>query len=356
MTHKLGLEDVLTEERIADIRSTVLNEIDTEAPDLAPGPGRQRPRWIVWGAAAAITMIVGTGLVASIGSQQGLMVSQSTDDAAVVTNSAGRAPDPGFEVVESADAFDGDSSAVAGEELGESVTEADSTFVITGNIRATASDPAQVASEISQFATAHGGRIDSRYESGDSGSSGAERSSVEMNVRVSPGDVDDLAELVGEHATIEDRRTDSVDVGETVRDVEARIGALEVSVERLESLMADADSTEDLLRIEDMMSARQANLDSLRAQQRGLEDEISLASIWVVVDSEPSVNVGSVEPGGLLGGLATGWNLLISAVNYALTTVGFLLVWAIPVVLVLWTARWLSRRFDRRRQSPHPPA
>ncbi|EUA89191.1 hypothetical protein I551_4359 [Mycobacterium ulcerans str. Harvey] len=81
-------------------------------------------------------------------------------------------------------------------------------------------------------------------------------------------------------------------------DLDARIEALQTSVNRLRELMGRAGSVADLLAAESSLTERQAELDSLRAQRTTLGDEISYATINVTLSSKPTV-----APGGFLGAL-----------------------------------------------------
>ena len=54
-------------------------------------------------------------------------------------------------------------------------------------------------------------------------------------------------------------------------DLDARIKALQTSVDRMTQLLAQATRIEDLLAIETQLSQRQAELDSLKAQRTWLE-------------------------------------------------------------------------------------
>lgn len=66
-------------------------------------------------------------------------------------------------------------------------------------------------------------------------------------------------------------------------DLDARIGALEVSITRLRQLLATAETTKDLIDIEAELTARQAELDSLVAQRAALSDQVAQSTLVVSV-------------------------------------------------------------------------
>ncbi|PQM45786.1 hypothetical protein C1Y40_04045 [Mycobacterium talmoniae] len=126
-------------------------------------------------------------------------------------------------------------------------------------------------------------------------------------------------------------------------DLDARIAALQTSVDRLTALMKAATSTADLLQAEDALSKRQADLDSLRAQRTQLGDQISFATITVTVSAE-----AAAPSTGFVASVRHGWHALVSATHGAIAVVGFLLPW-VPVLLLIAGGVMVLRRRIRRR-------
>lgn len=75
----------------------------------------------------------------------------------------------------------------------------------------------------------------------------------------------------------------SQDVTARVIDLESRIETAEASVGRLRSLIAEASDIEDIVALERELLAREAELESWRAQLRGLEDAVALATIELTI-------------------------------------------------------------------------
>lgn len=145
------------------------------------------------------------------------------------------------------------------------------------------------------------------------------------------------------------------DVTSQVVDLDARIKALQTSIDRMTQLLAEAVRIEDLLAIETQLSQRQAELDALTAQRTWLGDQVAMSTITVSLS--PVTTVTEVDAPGFVSGLQSGWAAFVSVIMVAVTALGFflpflmvLLVIAIPVAVIV--ARQVRRnRRDRTQQT-----
>ena len=225
-------------------------------------------------------------------------------------------------------------------------TPADGTYkrdiVTTGSMQIVVAEPAQAADRLVSAVTDAGGRVDSRSE--QSGSSSGSPT-VNLVLRVPADKLDGVLADANKLGTVESMSIGHTDVTSQRVDLDARIAALQTSVNRLMELMGRAGNVADLLAAESALTQRQADLDSLRAQRATLGDEISYATINVTISVKPP----TVTNGGFLGALQHGWQSLLSAANGVLLTIGFLLPW-LPVlaVLALLVVVVVRRRSARR--------
>ncbi|MGO9383478.1 MAG: DUF4349 domain-containing protein [Mycobacterium sp.] len=204
----------------------------------------------------------------------------------------------------------------------------DSTFkrdiVTTGSVQMIVAEPTQAADQLVSAVTDAGGRVDSRSER-----SGSSSPTVDLVVRIPADKLDGVLADAKKLGTVESMSIGHSDVTSQRVDLDARIEALQTSVNRLLQLMGRAGNVADLLAAESSLTQRQAELDSLRAQRAALGDQISYATINVSLSAKPTVTHG-----GFLGALQHGWQSLLSAVHGVVVTVGFLIPW-IPVLAVL---------------------
>ena len=197
-------------------------------------------------------------------------------------------------------------------------------IVTTGSVQMVVAEPTQVADRLVSAVTDAGGRVDSRSER-----SGSSSPTVDLVVRIPADKLDGVLADAKKLGTVESMSIRHTDVTSQRVDLDARVEALQTSVNRLLELMGRAGNVADLLAAESSLTQRQAELDSLRAQRAALGDQISYATIDVNLSAKPTVTHS-----GFLGALERGWHSLLSAVHGVVVAVGFLIPW-IPVLAVL---------------------
>ncbi len=354
-THDQTLPE-LSDERVAELEAQLFADIRADRSGIHARASRRRARgrlWLAGGAAAAVILVA-----AVIAPQLNLSTSGAQYDSA---------PAPEFAPHSDSDLGDGENSS-SGAAADEVFTDAptrggDDAAAPAREIIATASasvrvDDARIAAaELTDLAEGAGGYVEALsigaegerlFEGYDSGMvAPAPQTTTWLAVRVPAAQlprVIDALEGVGEVTTSQLDRRDVT--GEAV-DLRARIAALRTSVERLESLMAEASSTSDLLAAESALAERQAQLESFEQQLAHLEDQVGMSALTVSL-YEPS-EVVRADPAGFGDGIAAGWNGLVATLNGIVIALGFLLPW-LGVLVALGVVVWLIRRVARRRR------
>ncbi|WP_156687455.1 DUF4349 domain-containing protein [Mycobacterium sp. Marseille-P9652] len=213
-------------------------------------------------------------------------------------------------------------------------------IVTTGSLQMVVAEPAQVADRLVAAVTDAGGRVDSRSER-----SGSSSPTVDLVVRIPAVKLDGVLASAKKLGTVESMAINHTDVTSQRVDLDARIGALQTSVNRLLDLMGRAGSVGDLLSAESSLTQRQAELDSLRAQRATLGDQVSYATINVNLSPKPTVTQG-----GFLGALRHGWESLLSAVHGVVLAVGFLIPWIPVAAVIALVVLFVVRRRPFRRE------
>lgn len=222
----------------------------------------------------------------------------------------------------------------------------------TGTISLHSDDVEQARFDIQKVLDKLGGTISE--EDTDTDTDGElERS--RLVVRVPAADFDAAMTQIGEVAELVEANRKSEDVTTAVIDNEVRIRAQEKSLKRIEALLARATSIEDIVSIEQQLSNRQAELDSLKAQQKYLADQSSLSTVTVHLeqsDAEVEEKKDEEEHNAFVSGLLDGWDGLTGIGAGLATTVGVLLPF-VAVVGVLAVPAWLlARNLRRNRRRP----
>ncbi|WP_191089856.1 DUF4349 domain-containing protein [Nesterenkonia ebinurensis] len=212
-------------------------------------------------------------------------------------------------------------------------------------------DTREAVRQVVGLATGYGGYVEAREESTDDD---GEPVYASVTLRLPQDNLDELIEQLNDYGEVTDLTESAQDVTSTYRDLNARINALETSVDRLIEIMSEADSAEELLQIETTLSERQASLESLQAELNALEDQISLSTVHISFTTEP---ITEVDRDGFMGGLQSGWNALVGFINGFLVVAGALVPWlavlAVPGVVVLLL---LHRHRKKRAANPRPAA
>ncbi len=225
--------------------------------------------------------------------------------------------------------------------------------ITTGTLSLTVKAPVSAANAATQIVDAAGGRVDAMTE--QPGTSD-QRASATMTLRIPSAKLDATLTELKKLGTVNSVTTSAEDVTTQVKDVNARITALQTSVNRLLELMSKATSTADLISIESSLTQRQADLDSLISQQNYLKDQVSLATI--TLDLHAPGTVAAAGPDNFFSGLAAGWNALVVAAAGFLVFLGVVLPWLVLIALVggiVWGGIRLAGRAKRAKSQTPPP-
>lgn len=225
---------------------------------------------------------------------------------------------------------------------------ADRQVISTGYATVTADDPLAASSEAVSIVEAAGGRVDGRSEQAPTNGT---KGSVTLTLRI-PADaftatLDKLTDL-GRDVSVE---TQANDVTTQTQDLDARIGALRASVDRLLALLATAQDTAVLIELETAISGRQGELDSLESQRRYLADQVSMSTLTLTLISE--VDAPGETPQTFWDALVAGVASLGAFFSGAFLVLGYALPWlavvAVGAVLVMLIIR--RRRASRKART-----
>lgn len=148
----------------------------------------------------------------------------------------------------------------------------------------------------------------------------------------------------------------ATDVTEQQVDLDARIEVQQASVRRVKALLDRATSLSDVVRIEQELTTRQAELESLQARRRSLADQVAMSTITATVTTPDSL--AAFVPESQRPWWSQTWQAFTTSWSYVaigLAGMSPLLVLIVAGVLLAW---WLARRNARaaaRRESGVDP-
>ncbi|WP_168770827.1 DUF4349 domain-containing protein [Orlajensenia flava] len=243
--------------------------------------------------------------------------------------------------------------AADGTAKGDATTLEQRVVVTTGSMTVSSDDPIGAARQAAQLVVAASGRVDSRSESPATDEQAASASVV---LRIPADRFDAVVSSLDKLGRVSNFSTDAADVTQQKQDVDARITALDTSVKRLEQLMGSATNTTDLIDIENALSQRQADLDSLTTQRDYLADQVDYSTLTVQFGTGSVALPGA--PTTFWGGVLAGWAALGAFIAAALVVAGAVLPWllaaGVVAAIVLLVIRWARR--PRRAGAEDTPA
>ncbi len=220
------------------------------------------------------------------------------------------------------------------------------TVVYTGSITVRVDDVNKAAEELTRLATGAGGVVGGDQRQIDGG-----RSTATLTLRIPAGKFMDALNQIGHVAggREQSRQVSTQDVTANVVDLAARIQAQQASVDRVRALLAKAQTIAEITSVESELARREAELESLKGQQRTLDDLTALSTITVTLLGPDAAAPAKPKPaqGGFLAGLKSGWNAFVAAVRVVLTVLGAVLPFVLVIGIPLWLATWWLRRRTR---------
>ncbi|MEO3794042.1 DUF4349 domain-containing protein [Nonomuraea sp. B10E15] len=231
---------------------------------------------------------------------------------------------------------------------GVKVTRQERQVIYTGSMTVRAERVSTAVRQAKQIVTAAGGHL-SREESN---SAGATKDSATLEFKIPPARYAEVTGRLGKDLGRQLSMNQATqDVTLQVADVESRLKSAEQSLESLRTLLKKAETIGQVLQVEREISDREADLESLQAQQKELAAQVAMATLTLrLVGPVATVSDPDEEPAGFFGGLKAGWGALVSFVKVALTMLGAVLPWVVVSLPLLALVIYLVRR-DRAARS-----
>lgn len=265
-----------------------------------------------------------------------------SDDAAVGAEPASSEAVPGVARSDDAsarEAGDADRGAVDAVTAGAVIDRA---VIATGSLRLTTRHLADARQDAIGLVHGFGGHVaDEQSRSTATG----DLARVDLTLRVPVASFEKALDALGRLGTVRDRQQSVQDVTTQVIDNAARVKAQAASVASIERLLARATTIGEIMSIERQLSTRQAELDSLKQQQKWLADQTSLSTVHLSLSRPPKD--ADEDRAGFLGGLERGWDALGDSAVAVATGVGAVLPFAV-LLGVVGVPAWLLVQHRRR--------
>ena len=167
-----------------------------------------------------------------------------------------------------------------------------------------------------------------------------------VTYRVPADQFDQAMDALAAVGDLQTQQVEAQDVTSQYADLEGRVTTLRTSIGRLQGFLAEATDANQIASLEGELTRREAELESTEAQRRALADRIELSTITVsFTGSEALAPVDDTRTlPTFLGGLETGWDILVAVGAFTLSTLGLVAPFLPLVLLVVLLGRWARRR------------
>jgi hypothetical protein len=202
---------------------------------------------------------------------------------------------------------------------------------------------AAAANRAEELVTGYGGEVFS-----DDRTSGKDASAV-LQLKVPPADLTSTLTKLSALGIERSRSLSSQDVTTVVADVSARLQSAQDSIARLRTLYGRATRVSDVIAIENELATREADLESLEAQQRSLVSETAFATVNLTLETAKAhaAKKKSHRQTAFVRGLHRGWHHFSAAASWLLSAIATVLPFAVLVALVIALFGWGRRRRSR---------
>ncbi|WP_159806541.1 DUF4349 domain-containing protein [Cellulomonas citrea] len=233
-------------------------------------------------------------------------------------------------------------------------TAADRQVITTGTLTLVTEHPTSTVTDVVTLVEKAGGRVDARTEQAGSAD---DPGSATLTVRVPSTQVSAVIDALRGLGTVSTLALSTNDVTAAAQDLDARIKAQQVSVARMEDVLAHATTTADIMAAEEAVRQRQSDLEAMVSERTRMADQVALSTLTLTLTAPPAPAADDDSgPSSFPSALATGWHSLVSTLGELALVLGVLLPWLVFLALIATPLVLLGRRRSRRRAAQAAPA
>lgn len=212
--------------------------------------------------------------------------------------------------------------------------------------------PEESMQNITALADRFGGFVVNSYLYQRTLANGLEAPSASITIRVPAERLTEALDLIEQDARIvQNRNLSGQDVTAEYTDLQSRLRNLEDAERLLRQIMQDAEDTEDVLAAFNQLSYITEQIEVLKGQIKYYEESAAMSSISVELVASQAVQpitIGGWEP---VGVAKDAIQALLSALQGIVNALIWLVLYALPILLVLGFPLYLLLRWLRKRRA-----
>ncbi len=234
----------------------------------------------------------------------------------------------------------------------------DRKIIFTAGLDLEVEDVARAFNDVSRIASSHGGFVEGSSLSLRNERDGERREFGWLNLRIPISQYQDtlLALRTLPHGMVVSEESQATEITEEYTDIQSRIHNLEATEARYLALLAEAETIEDILRVDDRIRPVRLEIDHLRGRLNLLDDLTEMASVNVTLAPGEEFAAVGTEGGSTSPGEAFvhAWEASLDFLYGLATVLAYLSVvaiWAGPLLV----AGFVATRIARRWREPSTP-
>ncbi|HEX2822096.1 MAG TPA: DUF4349 domain-containing protein [Streptosporangiaceae bacterium] len=230
-----------------------------------------------------------------------------------------------------------------------------SDIIYTAQLTVRAGNVSSAVAKAAQIAEGVGGYISNETASANPGHPSEATASVQLKIPVTAYQAT-LGQLESGLGTQLSLQQQAQDVTEQVADVNSQVASDQAAIVQLRALLSHAGSVSDLLTVQNQINAEESSLESMQAQQRALDHEVSYATLTLTIlgPKAKALVHRPTAPPSLASGFGAGWRALRIALSWTLALLGALAPFVAILALAGYVVYLGRRRILRRRPAARP--
>jgi hypothetical protein len=297
---------------------------------------------------AIFTLILFVLFLAACGQSASMAEPQFAYDEA---SSEEAAPAPEMETMETSavagDTAVGNIAFSPGEDALEQTGQVERLIIRTGNLSLVVVDTEETVADITRLAEQNGGWVVSAnlYQYG------ADAKSGDITIRVpAAGFIGAMEALKQMAVEVRSENVSGQDVTEEYVDLEARLGNLEATAERVRSFLDDAVTVEEALAVNQELSRLEGEIEVIKGRMQYLSQSAAFSTITISLTPDIAnqpVQVAGWQPQGVAKDAI---EALVNTLQGLANIIIWLVIFFLPILLLIGIPLWLIIRFFVRRR------
>ena len=248
-------------------------------------------------------------------------------------------------------------STGSGAEMREASVPENRKWIVTVYLSAETEDLDNLTANLDAQIASLGGYVENQSVYNGSSYETYRRRNANLTIRIPADKTDSFVESVGEFSNVTSQEKNREDITLTYVATESRMKALQTEETRLLELLAQAETMEDLLTIEERLTEVRYELESVTSQMRLYDNQVDFATIHLNISEvkeytpveEPTfwerITKGFADS---IEGVGEG---IVDFIAWVIIASPYLVIYGILLVVVIFLARRIRRSCKARKEA-----